>query len=1021
MNFTGFFINRTVFTSLMAFSIFLAGIITFHLIPVSALPKLDFPAIQVKVNLPGATPEVMGRVVALPLERNFSTIPGIQSIVSTSTQGSTIVNLQFDLDRNIDAAAQDVGTAISAAQKTLPPDLPSPPTYKKVDPSEQPVLYLAVRSDILPLNKVNDYAQSIADRISILPSVAQVELLGSQQFAVRIYVDPGLAALRQLSLTDISDTINKANTHVPTGQLDGAFKTQIIKTDSELYNAREYENIILSSQNDRPLHVRDIGYSVNSVQNKRTAAWFNGVRCVLLAVSRQPGSNTINVVDSVLKALPDVTASLPPVISVDVIADRSQSIRDSVKDVEFTFILSIILVVAVIYLFLQNLKATLIPAITLPLSILMTFVFMYYSGYSINNLTLLALTLSVGFIVDDAIVVMENITHYVERGTDPFNAALKGSSEITFTIISMTLSLAAVFLPIIFLQGIVGRLFHEFGMTVSIVILMSGVIALTISPLMCRHLLKQKKKVKKKSSLTQWFQVFFDWLRRKYESSLMIVMKHRKMTLCGLGAILILNLRLFMIIPKGFFPNEDTGFIYGVTEANTDISFEAMSRTHHKVMDILRKNPDVDLFNASIGASTTTQSLNNGRFFVRLKPLGERKSSIEQVIGQLREQFADIPEIKVYMQSVQNLRVGGSLGKSQYVYTIQGPDVNELYPTAALMQDELSKIAGLTDIASDAAVNGSQILVSIDRDRAYTLRVSVEEINDALNLAFGDQQISLIYGNLNTYLVILNVPEEQSRTWGDLSSLFVKNSSGKLIRLDTLVRLKQEAVTLTVNHYNQLPSVTLSFNLLPGIALGNIVKEIRATEDKLFQGKDMYSIFQGAAQAYEESTKGEIWILLGAILAIYIILGMLYESYIHPITILSGIPTAGVGALLALYFTGLQLDAVSFIGIILLIGIMKKNAIMMVDYALQCKRTELLSAEPAILKAANRRFRPIMMTTIAAIVGTLPIALGLGASAELRRPMGVAIMGGLLLSQLLTLYITPVIFVWLDGFSRKVH
>ena len=1040
MNFTAFFIMRPVLTSLMAFAIFLGGLLTFKLLPISALPKLDFPGIQVKVSLPGATPETMGRVVALPLERSFSTIPGVESIISSSSYGSTNVTLQFNLDRDIDAAAQDVGQAISAAQRSLPQNLPTPPTYKKVDPSEQPVLYLAVRSDYFPLYKLNDYAQTVADQISILPGVAQVELMGSQQFAVRIYIDPQLAALRNLSLTEIAQTLNAANVNSPTGQLDSDFKTQIIKSTSELSEAKDFSNLILSSHENEPLRVKDIGYALNSVQNDRTAAWFNSERCILLAVSRQPGANTIQVVDAALKTLPQVISHLPPSVQIDVVTDRSQSIRESVHDVEFTFVLSVVLVVAVIYLFLQSASATFIPALTLPLSMMGTFVLMYYSGYSLNNLTLLALTLAVGFVVDDAIVVMENISHYIEEGQENLKASIQGAQEITFTILSMTLSLVAVFLPILLLQGIMGRLFHEFGMTLSFAILLSGFVALTISPMMCRYLLTsqgEKQAVKelppaslpKRSNVYGWakyantfvldnFQKFFEKLRLRYENSLIWVMKHQNVVLGGLGGMILVTILLVITIPKGFFPNEDTGLIYGVTEANSDISFTAMTKAHKKVMNILSKNPNVDVFNASVGSSSTTQALNNGRFFLRLKPFSEHRPSLTKVMEQLRNEFVNIPEIKVYMQGVQNLRVGGSLGKSQYVYTLQGADMKELYSTAGGLQNDLSQIQGVMDVASDATLDSAQLRVNINRDRAYTLGVNVNAINDTLNFAFGEQQVSLIYGNLNTYQVILKSIKEKARSVRDLSQIYVKNTQEKLISLDSLVTLAPEATTLTVNHYNQLPAVTLSFNLAPGISLGNVVQDIKKLEDKWFQGKDIFSTFQGSAKVFEESTRGSGWILLAAILAIYIVLGMLYESFIHPVTILSGIPTAGIGALLALFLTGHQLDAISFIGIILLIGIMKKNAIMMVDYALQCKREKHKEAQEAILEAAVRRFRPIMMTTMAAIMGTLPIALGLGAGAELRRPMGIAIVGGLILSQLLTLYITPVVFVKLDKYSK---
>ncbi len=1002
-------------TTLLMLSFIFAGALGYVFLPINSLPRIDFPTIQVSASFPGTSAETMSRTVALPLERAFSSIAGVDTMNSVSSQGTTQITLQFVLERDVDAAAQDVESAIAAAQKNLPTGMPTPPSYKKFNPSETPVIFVSVNSDTLPLFEIDKYCQTfIGDRISMLPGVAQVDIMGSQKYAVRIYANPQILALRNLTLTDISHAISSANVLSPSGLLNGELQASVVNPNSSLQTAKDFKEIIVSQINGVPLKLKDVADVQDSVENDRTAAWVNKRRSITLAVSRQPGSNTVEVTQSVRDMIPKLQEQLPKTLNIDILADRAESVRDSLRDIKYTFLLTMILVIGVIFIFLRSIWATLIPVMTLPIAIIGSFAFMYYLGYSLNNLTLLALTLSIGYIVDDAIVVLENISHHVENKMNPFDAAIKGSAEISFTVISMTLSLVAVFIPIIFMQGIVGRLFHEFSITISIVILMSCFISLTLTPMMARFFLSTEKE--RPFSFLVFFENYYKKLEIFYHSSLSWVMKRQRQTLYFFALLFCFNIFLFTQVNKGFFPTEDTGLIFGTFEATADTSFESMKKTAAKIYDILEKDKDVLNYNLSIGGSALS---NAGRVFINLQPIGKRHKNIEEKLKDLRKAFFAIPELRVFLQPVASLRVGGLSSKSQYQYTFQGSDLDPLYAYTQLFEKELKKIPGFLDVTTDLQLNVLNANITIDRDRASTLGVPIKNITNILGSAYGDSQISTIFTDQDSYQVILDASKNQSRILQDISNLFVKNDQGGLVRLDSIAKFERGNSSLTVNHFNELPSTTVSFNLDKAVSLGEAVKKIEDLEINLKRPQTITGAFQGTTQAFKAMQTQELALILGAIVTIYIILGMLYESYVHPLTILSSLPTAGIGALLALMVTGMNFDIISLIGLIMLIGIVKKNAIMMIDYALVEERLHHKSPEDAIIEAAHRRFRPIMMTTFAAIMGILPIALGLGAGAELRQPLGVAVAGGLMVSQILTLYITPVIYIYLDKFSRK--
>ena len=1012
MNISRIFILRPVMTTLITLWVVMAGIFGYRNLPVSALPKIEFPVIQVTASLPGANPVTMAQAVALPLEQQFSSIPGLESMTSSSAQGTSLITLQFALDVNINAAAQDVGTSISTAQVNLPPGMPSLPTYKKVNPAEQHIIFLAITSPTLPLWQVNQYAQNyVVDRLSMIRNVAQVSVIGEQKYAVRVYVRPEILKSRNLSLTTIANVIAQSNINAPTGLLQGPVQVQSLTPNSQLKNAAEFSEIMIPNHDG--LRLKDVAEVVDDVQNIFSAAWFNSERGIILAVSRQPGSNTLEVAENIKNILPNLEKQLPQSIKMTMLLDRSEPIQESFNDVEFTCLLTIGLVILVIFLFLRNVQATIIPTVTLPISMIATFALMSVFGFSLNNLTLLALTLATGFIIDDAIVVLENIARYKEQGLSSLEATLKGTEEIGFTVISMTLSLVSVFIPILFVPGIVGRLLFEFSLTLIIVILMSGVVSLTLTPMMCRYLMKVSHE-KSENNFYKFLRVSFERLESSYKNSLQWVMKRQTLILAGTGIIFIINVAFYVVIPKGFFPNEDTGLIYGVTDVAPEVSFNAMANAQKKLMEIIKSQPEVENFNASVGASTTTIAQNQGRIFLKLKSIETGRKSIEKVMNDLREKFSKVPDVTVSLQAIQNLRVGGSLSKSQYQYTLQAQNLEDLNATSSRFLETLSKTAGFLDVNSDLQINSLQVNVKIDRDRASYFGIMMKDITDTLYSAFGDRQVSTIYTDINTYQVILAVRKPEAQSLNDLDQIYVPNNKGDLIPLSSFATMERVNAPLTVNHLNRFSAATISFNLSPSMSLGQAIDHIRRLETEFNLPPTISTSFQGAALAFQQSQGGQVWLLLAAIVTIYIILGILYESYLHPITILTGLPSAGLGALLALMLLGFNLDIIGIIGIILLMGIVKKNAIMMIDYALTQQRENNLSPQDAIIEACQRRFRPIMMTTFAAIVGAVPIAVGMGAGAELRRPLGICIIGGLLLSQWLTLYITPVFYIWME-------
>jgi len=1060
MNLSQLFIRRPIMTTLVMVGILIFGVMSYRLLPISDLPSVDYPTIQITASRPGASPETMAASVARPLEKQFSSIAGVDTLNSTSTLGSTQITLQFDLSRNIDDAAQDVEAAISSSSGQIPNDLPNPPTYSKVNPADQPILYLYLKSPTLPLSEVDNYAETyVAQKLSTIGGVAQVQVYGSQKYAARIQLDPQQLATRQLGLDQVQTAIQQGNVNLPTGSLSGTNKSYTVQTNGQLEDAAAYKSLIVAYKDGSPVYLQQLGRIIDSVENDNIASWYNDTRAIILSIQRQPGTNTVQVVDTIKKLLPKLGDQIPKSVEVGILYDASQAIRDSVNDVRFTLMLTIALVVLVIFLFLRNLPATVIPSLALPVSLIGTFAVMQQLHFSLDNLSLMALTLSVGFVVDDAIVMLENIVRHLEMGEAPLEAALNGSREISFTILSMTLSLVAVFIPMLFMSGLLGRLFHEFAVTIAVSILVSGFVSLTLTPMLCSRFLRPINH-SRQSRLYRASERVFDWFLAQYEWSLKQALKFHRTTMILSVAMFFVTVALLVVIPKGFIPSEDTGKITGVTQAAQDASFDALVKHQQEVVNVIRQDPNVDAVNSNIGGGASATGSgggtpsNTGSLFIRLKPRDQRHLNADEIVQALRPKLAAIPGIQVFLQNPPAIPIGTQQSTGLYQLGLQSSDVQPLQQYVPQLVDKMKNLPQIQDVNSDLQTT-SQVRLNIDRDKASALGITAQQIENTLRNAYGGYQVSTIYAASNQYQVILELEPQYQQEPNALLQLYVNangssgtsannssnlgettnntsnngttatgakttsSSSVQAVPLSTFATISTGVAPLMINHVGRLSAATISYNLTPGASLGEANQEI----ENLIQSVIPVSVttsFQGASQVFQSSLPDLLLLLLIAILVIYLILGILYEDFIHPITILSGLPSAGFGALLTLLIFHVELNVYSFIGIMLLVGIVKKNGIMMVDFAIESQRDEAKKPSEAIYQACLVRFRPIMMTTMAALMGTLPIAIGFGAGSESRRPLGIAVVGGLIFSQILTLYITPVFYIYMEAWRKKI-